>query len=155
MTTRPQAGSSTVAWCRRVAVAGLGGLSLLHGAWAAGSTWPAADAEGLADLVVGRRPFPGPAATGVVAGRLGVIAGAVAAVRPTSDPSDGAPGPQVVRLLCRSAALVLVVRGGGGLVVSAAGLGEASDRFRRWDLRLYSPAALGLGAATAVVAWAC
>ncbi|MGI8937422.1 MAG: DUF3995 domain-containing protein [Iamia sp.] len=154
MTIRMRTEATTITICRRVAVAGTAGMAVLHAAWAAGATWPAPDRDQLADLVVGRRPMPGPGPTGVVVGLLGVTAWAVATVRPPGEGSGGGIESKVARLGARVAAAVLVARGAGGLVASARELGRATPTFRHWDLRLYSPAALGLGLATGVVAWA-
>lgn len=42
---------------------------------------------------------------------------------------------------------MMLVRGAGGMVTSAMRLGTATDEFRQWDLRLYSPLCLALGTA--------
>jgi hypothetical protein len=48
----------------------------------------------------------------------------------------------------------MLVRGAGGMATSAMRLGTATDEFRQWDLRLYSPLCLALGtAALAARAW--
>jgi hypothetical protein len=47
---------------------------------------------------------------------------------------------------------VLLARGSGGLVVSGLGIGAAPERFRRADLRIYSPLCLALGSAVALSA---
>lgn len=151
-----------------VAAVGLAGASALHGVWASGSSWPAADAEDLADLVVGREPrhpderdhgagrrggapplMPGAAATIAVAGMLGAAAVLTAGASGLI-PVPGRRARDLARLGTRVASGVLMARGGGGLVVSSLGIGTTSPRFRRWNLRLYSPLCLGLGAAAAV-----
>ena len=46
----------------------------------------------------------------------------------------------------------MLVHGDGGMVTSAMRLGTATDEFRQWDLRLYSPLCLGrLNATTTVL----
>jgi len=128
--------------------AGLAGAAVLHGLWATGSTWPARDPEDLADLVVGQAPFPGVGATIAVAGLLtsaSVLTATASGVVPV--------GPHLRRLARLGASVVsgvLLVRGTGGVVVSALGVGGASERFRRMDLRVYSPLCLGLGSLVAV-----
>ncbi len=134
-----------------VGVIGLGGAAGLHGLWAAGSSWPAADKDDLADLVVGRARFPSAGPTAVVAGMLATAAALTAAqsgLIPVPSPSAN----RVVHLGMRTVAAVLLTRGLGGLGVSALGLGGASERFRYWDLRVYSPLCVALGGAVAVCA---
>ncbi len=69
---------------------------------------------------------------------------AMAASRPAPAQS------RVVRIGSRIVAAALLVRGVGGLAVSALGVGQASDQFRQWDLRLYSPLCIALGACVAI-----
>jgi hypothetical protein len=128
------------------AAVGLGLAGLIHGVWARGSTWPAQSQDELADLVVGQRPMPGPAACAAVATALGGAATATATAA-----LAGSTGGPVVALAGRTAAVTggaLLLRGGGGLAVGSLGLGTVTDTFRRWDLRLYSPLCLLLGALT-------
>ncbi len=124
---------------------GLGVAALVHAAWASGVTWPAASADELADLVVGSRPFPRPAATWAVSGAL-----AAAAVVVAAGATDRGGKVGWVRLASRAVAAALLLRGAGGLVVSGAGLGTATASFRRGDLRVYSPLCLALGSLVAV-----
>lgn len=141
-----------------VGVAGLAGAGALHVAWARGSTWPAADAADLADLVVGRAPsagsdraasVPGAGPSFAVAGLLGaaalLTAGASGLV-----PVGSGRAQRLARLGARTAAGVLLARGSAGLVVSSLGIDGASDRFRTWNRRVYSPLCLGLGGAVAL-----
>ncbi len=134
-----------------VTAAGLGAIAAVHAAWAEGSTWPRTSPDELADLVVGRRPFPSPEATWTVAGLLVVAAAStgIAAARPSG--LDGrARSVAIAGATVTAAALLL--RGVGGLVVSGAGLLTATEEFRRHDLALYSPLCLGLGAGAAMAA---
>jgi len=130
-------------------VVGLGAAALVHGMWLRGSSWPAADREKLADLVVGRRPFPGPGATSAVTVLLGA-ATAVTAVRAGLLPLPGGRSAGPVRVAAKILVATLVARGAGGLVVSGLGLGDVTPEFRRWDIRLYSPYCLALGLAVAL-----
>lgn len=117
--------------------------------WAGGSSWPAADREQLADLVVGRRPFPGTGATSAVTVLLGA-ATAVTAVRSGLLPFPGGRSARPVSVSAKAVVATLVTRGAVGLVVTGLGLGQATPEFRRWDLRLYSPGCLALGLAVAL-----
>lgn len=124
-------------------VLGLGAVTVVHAAWALGSSWPAADRDQLADLVVGRRPFPGPVPTWGVVALLGA-ATALTAARAELVRFPGGRSAWPVRVGTDVLAGTLLVRGAGGLVVSGLGLGNATALFRRWDLALYSPLCLGL-----------
>ncbi|MDQ3738210.1 MAG: DUF3995 domain-containing protein [Actinomycetota bacterium] len=131
-----------------VAVGGLGVTSVLHLAWAAGSSWPANDREQLADLVFGHdRPMPGAAPTVAVAGLLAGASGLLLARR------AGQHIPLVPRrledLAVRAVPAALALRGLGGLVTSGLRLGRITELYRRWDLRLYSPLCLLLAASSA------
>ena len=154
---RTEAGGGGRSITGLVGVAGLAGAGALHVVWACGSTWPAADAADLADLVVGRvpstgdagsPPVPGAAASFAVAGLLGTAALLTAGASGLIPVGTGRAG-QVARLGSRVAAGVLLARGSAGLVVSSLGIDGASDRFRTWNRRLYSPLCLGLGSAVA------
>jgi hypothetical protein len=123
-----------------LAAATLAGAAGLHGLWAAGSTWPAVTADELADLVVGRRPMPGPVACAAVTGALTVAAVA------TATASRGRPG-RLARPSRAVAAIVsgsLLARGMGGMVAEVVGIGEATPAFRRWNRRLYNPLCIAL-----------
>ncbi|MEZ5227567.1 MAG: DUF3995 domain-containing protein [Acidimicrobiales bacterium] len=82
-----------------------------------------------------------PMTLGVV-GLIAVGAGLVGLEARRLDHEHTAPSTPLGRLR-RIAAIgvpaVLALRGVGGLVVSSFGLGEATEEFRHWDLRLYSP----------------
>lgn len=122
---------------------GLGAVTALHGMWARGSTWPAPDRDALADLVVGRRPFPG---TGLCWAVTGLLAGAttVTAAHAELLPLCGGGASRPVRQAAGVVVGVLAIRGATGLVASGLGLGTATPQYRRWDLALYSPLCLGL-----------
>ena len=128
------------------AAAALGGASALHALWATGSGWPMTSPDELADLVVGRRPMPSPAACASVAGALAVAAGM------TARAACGRPG----RLTDRSQAVATIVsgalmaRGVGGVVADLAGVVDATPAFRRWNRRLYNPLCLTLAILVAV-----
>jgi hypothetical protein len=119
---------------------GLGAAGALHLAWALGSTFPARSSRELADLVGGTDAMPGPTACAAVAGALAISAVGV---------STRGTWP---RRIATMTAATLIGRGVGGLVVSATGTGSATARFRYWDLRLYSPLCLALGAGAALAA---
>ncbi len=129
-----------------VAVGGLGVAAAVHAAWARGSSWPAADSEQLADLVVGRRPFPSRRETWGVTVLLGA-ATAVTATRAGLLPFPGGWQARPIRWGSKVVASTLLIRGVGGFVVSGLGLVESTPRFRRWDLLMYSPLCLVLSAA--------
>lgn len=128
---------------------GLGAATVVHGMWARGSSWPAADREQLADLVVGARPFPGQGATWAVTALLGV-ATALTAARAGLLPFPGGRSAWPVRVGANVLAAALLARGLGGLVVPGLGLVESTPQFRRWDLALYSPLCVGLALSVAV-----
>ena len=152
--------SSARATAGVAATIGLAGAGALHALWASGSTWPAADAAELADVVVGRAregterrdgdtgppPLPARAPTLAVAGLLGA-ASVLTAGASGLLPLPGRRSEDLARLGARVASGVLLARGTGGLVVSSTGLVPTTERFRRWNLRLYSPLCVGLGGA--------
>jgi hypothetical protein len=138
------------------------GLAGLHAAWGAGSPWPAADRQVLADAVIGTGSgtgtgghgsgtsngagtgrhvpgMPGPAACLAVSGAL-AAAGALTAGWPARR------WPRLHRLGTCGVAGVLAGRGALGLagqtrIVSPL---SGSERFLRLDRRVYSPACLAL-----------
>ena len=114
---------------------------MLHAAWATGSPWPAASQDELADLVVGRRPFPSAALTWAIVGLLTSAAGITAAASTT------ASHRRWVRLGARGVGTALLARGVGGLVVSGNQIADSTAVYRHTDLRIYSPLCLVLGAA--------
>ncbi len=129
---------------------GLGSAAVLHAWWAAGSTWPRRNADELADLVVGKRPFPSARDTWAVAGLLAGATGSIAARAGLFAVPTGLQ--PLVGLSTRVVSGALLARGGGGLVVNALGVGDVTDEFRYYDVRVFSPLCLALGAGAAVVA---
>lgn len=125
---------------------GLAGASILHALWASGSTWPTSSSGDLADLVVGRRSMPGPAACATVAAALAVAAGATACATVgrcgrTTDHS---------RTVATVVSASLLMRGAGGIVADLSGMVDATPAFRRWNRRLYNPLCLTLAFLVAV-----
>ncbi len=143
-------------WSLRGSVTGLSVAGAVHAAWAAGSTWPAASFDELADLVVGVRPFPSvPMTLGVVA-LIGVGAGLLVNESRRVHAEQWAPVTtlgQVLRFGGWGVPAVLAVRGIGGLAVSALGIGQATAVFRYWDLRFYSPLCVVLALLGALAVW--
>ncbi|MFJ4165466.1 DUF3995 domain-containing protein [Microbacterium sp. NPDC089698] len=128
---------------RVVGAAGLAAVGLLHVLWAAGSSWPARDADALADAVVGSAHVP---AAGPTAGVAALALGGAAIV-------SGAGGDRpVARLIRAGAAAALLARGlaGGVVATRVLRLPDPSARFRDLDRLVYRPLCLVLGAA---VAW--
>ena len=125
----------------------LSAIGAIHLAWAFGSTFPSADAQSLARMVVGGNTFPSKAASATVAGLLGVASTMVVArARPKS--SFGRRLPTVVTRPCVvGVAVVLGLRGAGGIISAALGIPQTTSAFRVLDLVLYSPLCLGLAAA--------
>ncbi len=129
------------------AAATLGATGVLHGAWALGSTFPAADAQALARSVVGGDTFPSSAASATVAGLLGTATVIVAArTFPRTRLGRRLPG-----LLARPAVVivstVLAMRGVGGILVSALGMPSTTPAFRIRNLVMYSPLCIALAVA--------
>ncbi len=143
MTIRERTGPKQRRLAGGAAVGALGAATALHGIWAIGSTWPSTHHDALADLVVGRRPFPGSglcwAATGLLASATAVTA-THADLLPLRCAGDSPPARRAATVL----AGVLAIRGATGLVASGLGLGTATPQYRRWNLALYSPLCLGL-----------
>ena len=133
------------------AAAGLGLAAGVHAAWAAGSTWPASSRDELADLVVGRRPFPSAVPTLEVSALLVGGAALVAAHAGYLEPlRRRAPG--LTRLGANTVAAVLIMRAVAGVAISWLSLAETAEPFRKWNLRLYSPLCLALGVGSKLAA---
>jgi len=131
-----------------LATAGLGAAAGIHAAWAAGSTWPVDSPASLADLVVGRQPMP---TQGMCLGVAALLTGATATV--AIDTVRDRRATTVARrahLGARAVGCALAIRGVGGFITSALGMGSPTPRYRRWDLLLFSPLCLALSAATFV-----
>jgi Protein of unknown function (DUF3995) len=125
----------------------LGAIGLLHAAWGAGLTFPAADATSLAKAVVGGSTFPSPVDCFVVAALLAAATTLVLSrAKPQSTVGKAIP-PLVSRFGSSAVAGVLAARGLGGLVVGALGVPRTTSTFRVLDLVLYSPLCLALAAA--------
>jgi hypothetical protein len=128
----------------------LGAIGVLHAVWAF-TPWPLDSAAQFADTVVGvgEDELPTPPMDFAVAGLLvaasGLVLGAAGATRRYGPSWVYSAGTWTV-------AGVLGVRGLGGLVTSGFELGRGTDSFRHWDLVLYSPLCVALGALTAHVA---
>ncbi|CUU60576.1 Protein of unknown function (DUF3995) [Parafrankia irregularis] len=133
-----------------VAGVGLALAGFLHCVWVF-STWPLSSRDEYARVVVGvedETRAPSAPLTLTVALLL-LTASYLVAARSDLMPSGGPAwitdvGAWVI-------AVVLLIRGIGGLVVSGFGLGEMPPEFARWNLRIYSPLCLVLG----VLATAC
>jgi len=117
------------------AVVALAGGAALHALWATGSGWPTSSPDELADLVVGRRPMPGPAACATVAAALAVAAGA------TARATGSRPGRLTdhSRTMATVVSATLLVRGVGGIAADLTGRVDATPTFQRWNRRLYNP----------------
>jgi hypothetical protein len=128
-----------------VVASALVGLAALHALWGAeATTWPGTDTASLAETVVGSSTFPSASACYVVAALLGAAGGLLAAHSRVTQPKAFT----LTHLGTKTVGSVLLLRGVGGLVVSAFGLVNVTAVFRRNDLVLYSPLCLALGMAT-------
>ncbi|MGW1177200.1 DUF3995 domain-containing protein [Kitasatospora sp. NPDC002543] len=127
--------------------AALGVTGVLHAVWAV-TPWPLGSPEEFADTVVGKgEGVPPAAACLAVAGALGAgayLVGAEAGVLPRVGPR------RLRRAGVRTVAGVLLARGVAGPVVFGRA-GERSERFRRLNVRYYSPLCVALGAGAAAV----
>lgn len=103
-------------------------VAFVHAVWAAGSSWPAGDSDRLADLVVGRQPFPSSTVTWIVTACL-AAAGGIIAWRAGITPLGGFDQP-LARYAALTVAAVFLLRGAGGLAVSGFALIEATGLFR-------------------------
>ena len=119
----------------RVATAAvLAVLAGLHVAWGTGSSFPAADADDLADAVAGASVTPSPAVCFAVAGALGSAAALVAGV-PSPDSRIRRAGVATVAGVFAARALL----GFSGRTDLVAPGGTTSARFRDLDRTRYSP----------------
>lgn len=125
-------------------------IAALHAAWAAGSSWPAAEERALAERIFSQDErfaldgaLPPAPLTAAVALALLAAAGTVRAVgsgRPSRRLRGGAWAVAAAFLARGVVYLPSDVRGGG-----------PQDSYQRWDLAVYSPLCLALGAGTALV----
>lgn len=129
---------------------GLGLLAALHLIWTF-SPWPLDSHAALAVTVVGAsdEAMPPGGLIVIVAAAL-AAAGYVVAARSGVLPQVGPPF--LYRLGTWVVATTLLLRGVNGLLVSGLGLVETPAAFARWDVTLYSPISLLLGALALVVA---
>ncbi len=119
------------------------GIAVLHGVWAAGSSWPARDFDALAESVISSAEMPPNWATWTVAGMLTGAAGAVAAV-------GAGRRERPLRAATWTTAGVLTARGALFPPVDLAG--GLNTEVQRLDLLVYSPLCLALGLGAAIVA---
>ena len=127
------------------------GLAGLHAAWGVGSAWPAADRRALAGAVIGVRPGPdaGPQDSGMPgAGACFAVSGALAAAGALVAGWPARRWPRLHRLGTCGVVGVLASRGTLGLTGQTRLVSPVSEseRFRRLDRRIYSPACLALAA---------
>jgi hypothetical protein len=78
-----------------------------------------------------------------------VACASVAVALAVSATAGAVPGVWPRRITSVTAA-ALLARGVGGLAADFLQLGHPTERFRRWDMRLYSPLCLALGAGAAL-----
>jgi Protein of unknown function (DUF3995) len=119
-----------------------GAAAAVHVAWGLRVDLPGVDRDRMAEAVVGSGPVPGPAACFAVAGLLKAAAALVLGF-PRSRPGLVRAGRGGVALALGGRAL-LGLTGRTGMVAP----GELTDRFRRWDRRVYTPLCLALAAGT-------
>lgn len=126
----------------------LGAIGVLHALWAAGSTWPFSDEDRLAEVVWGgpASTFPSPAATWAVVLMLGA---AIALVTGRAGIWGAARVPSWIFLIgtCGVAA-VLILR---AVLFGFAAIGSDAVN-RTWELALFTPLCLVIGALCVVVA---
>lgn len=136
-------------WAGIAAAAGLGAIAVLHAVWMF-TRWPLESDAEFAEVVVGTTDGQTPpvAAAGGVAVLLGVAAWLVWR-RSLAAPSDQ---PRYVRVGAWTVAVTLLLRGSLGLLVSGLDLTTSPERYDLWDLRLYSPLSITLGALSLAVA---
>ena len=131
----------------RLTAGTLGAAAALHVAWGLKVQIPGVDGAAMAEAVAGVGDPPGPLACFAVAGALASAAALV----------EGLPviPPVLVRAGRVGVALGLGGRGLLGLTghTDLVAPGEISDRFRRWDRRVYTPLCLALAAGSARALW--
>ncbi|MBA3264625.1 MAG: DUF3995 domain-containing protein [Thermoleophilaceae bacterium] len=125
-------------------------IAALHAAWALGSPWPAGSEPELAEHVLSqgeRQQLDGglPPAPVTWAVALALLA-AAAIVRAAAT----GPRSRALRRAAWGVAAVFVAR--GVVYIPSDLIGGLDDAYQRFDLAIYSPLCLALGAGTAVVA---
>ncbi len=130
------------------AALGLGAAGVLHAIWTS-SPWPFASRADFARTVVGgtEAELPTAGLTAIAAVALGSAAYLVAA-QARLVPQVGPRRLAHVGVGVTAGALLL--RGAAGM--ASSGLAGQPTEYTRWDLTLYSPLCLALGALTAYVA---
>lgn len=127
--------------------AALTAIAALHAAWALGSSWPAADEQALAEAVFSASErdagLPPAAATWAVAGALLAAAGIVRS-------AGTGTRSRTVRRAAWAVSGVFLAR--GVVFVPSDVLGGLRETYQRYDLALYSPLCLALGAGAALAA---
>lgn len=122
-----------------IAVSGLAALSGLHAVWATGSSWPAKNAEQLAEAVVGQAiEMPATAPTAVVS-----AGAAVASLLASGALGDGSVQRLGVRVI--GTAMLLRAALGGNVALAALKLPPSGEKFRTLDRRFYRPFAALIG----------
>lgn len=140
MTAAPHARRTLFASVPTAAV--LAGIAALHVGWGAGSSFPFADHDALADTVAGSRSAPGPRDCFAVAALLACAAGVVADVLPL--------GTTVRRSGLLGITLVLGGRGALGVAGRTGTIvpWTPSTRFNELDKQYYGPLCLLLAGGT-------
>lgn len=137
---------------RRSAAVATGGLALvaaLHAAWMV-TSWPLESDAEFAEVVVGSTEGQAPpaAASAAMALLLGIAAWLI--WRRARAPLEAQPW--YVRIGAWVVATVLLIRGALGLLVSGLDVTTSPPRYDLWDVRIYSPVCLVLGALSLLVA---
>ena len=125
----------------------LAAAAAVHVAWGLQVQIPGVDGAAMTEAVAGHGDPPGPLACFAVAGALASAAALV----------EGLPvvPPVLVRAGRVGVALGLGGRGLLGLTghTDLVAPGEITDRFRRWDRRVYTPLCLALAAGSVRALW--
>ena len=131
----------------RATVGTLAAAAAVHVAWGLQVQIPGVDGAAMAEAVAGVGDPPGPLACFAVAGALASAAALVEGL------------PVVPPALVRAGRIGVVLGLGGRGLLGLTGHtdlvapGEITDRFRRWDRRVYTPLCLALAAGSARALW--
>ena len=129
---------------RIVVPTALGGLALIHAAWALGWRWPGGTDQALAERVVGAgAALPAEPLIWAVAALLGAAATVVAAV-------GAGRRERLLRAATWSVAGVLIARGVVSIPIDL--IGGHDSIYAQLDLALYSPLCVALGIGAAIIA---